>query len=90
MSEITITEAQEVTVIEIGVVDVVSIDGDFLAYIAQAEAARDAAQGVLAQAEAARDAAAGILGDIDAHLAHLAAELVRTQEMVVEKCAFGE
>ena len=63
MSEITITEAQDVTVIEIGVVDVVSIDGDFQAYIAQAVTAKDdaeTAQGLAQSAQAGAQTAQGL------------------------------
>ena len=57
MSEITITAAQEVTAIEIGVVDVVTIDGDFQAYITQAVAARNGAETAQGLAQSARTGA---------------------------------
>ena len=51
---INVTEASEPTVIQMGVLEVVKIDDDFLAYIAQAEAARDVSQAAMTSSQTAQ------------------------------------
>ena len=92
MSEITITAAQEVTAIEIGVVDVVTIDGDFQAYIAQAVAARDGAetaQGLAESAQTGAQAAQGLAetAQAGAEAAHGLADTARIAAQTAQTMA---
>jgi hypothetical protein len=76
MSEIVIQEAAAATVIQIGVVDVVTIDDDFLTYISAAQTAKTDAETAQGLAETARTGAETAQGL--AETAQSAAETARS------------